>query len=119
MSLARTVIADHDEDLATVAMAKCGVYLSAQTDSTFDSRALMALASGMRVLVPESGAYPEIIPGDLQAGVMYQRQPDFLASALQELELPPVRREALKSLAGVEAGRTVAAMDDRLSAIMR
>jgi hypothetical protein len=83
--LPRTSIPEFDEDGATFAMARCGTYLSTQTEANFDARAIMALASGMRAVLPETAAYPELVPPDFHATTLYQPHPDFLASALQDI----------------------------------
>lgn len=93
--LQRTVVTDNDEDAVTVAMARCGVYLSVQTGATFDPRAVMALAAGQRAVLPEAGAYSELLSppagggnasGGLggSTGLLYQPHPEFLASAIQD-----------------------------------
>lgn len=117
-SIARQTIAEHDEDMATVAMAKCGVYLSAEVDCTFDPRTAMALAAGMRVLVPDCGAYPEILPPEYHPMSLYQPRPEFLASALQDMDLPAVKPTSGSLFGHLEAGRVVQQVDDRLEAMM-
>lgn len=83
--LPRTSVPEFDEDGATFAMSRCGTYLSTSTEANFDARAIMALASGMRAILPESAAYPELVPQDLHSTTLYQPHPEFLASALQDI----------------------------------
>lgn len=118
-----TILPEHDEDGATFAMARCGVYLSTETECAFDSRAVMALASGMRAALPNSGAYPEIVPASAHESTLYKPHPDFLASLLQDLwALPELSGWDEDLRAGVrqfEAESAVGTIDWRLATLVQ
>ncbi|MFN4243158.1 MAG: DUF3524 domain-containing protein [Tepidisphaerales bacterium] len=115
-------IHDQDEDGATFAMARCGVYLSADTDCPFDPRAVMALASGMRAALPNAGAYPEIVPSSAHDATLYNPHPDFLASLVQDLWALPELTGWYEDLrAGVrhyDAESAVSTIDWRLATVV-
>lgn len=119
----RTALPEHDEDGATFAMARCGTYLSTQTDAMFDPRAVMALASGMRAVLPEAGCYPEIVPSGALASSLYQPRPDFLASALQDRwalpELSGWDEDLRAGVAQFDAESVVGTIDWKLSSLAR
>lgn len=118
-----TWLHEQDEDGATFAMARCGIYLSADTDATFDTRAVMALASGLRVALPNAAAYPEIVPPAAHEATLYNPHPEFLASFVQDLwALPELKGWNDDLRAGVrafEAESAVSTMDWRLSTLVQ
>lgn len=120
-SYPRTSVPEFDEDGATFAMARCGTYLSTNLDATFDARAVMALASGMRAILPDSGAYPEIVPSHAHDSTLYKPHPDFLASAIQDLwalpELSGWDDELRNSVSQYEAESVVGTIDWKLATV--
>jgi hypothetical protein len=119
--LPRQALPEYDEDAQTFVMARCGTYISVATDSTFDPRAVMALASGMHTLLPDTGSYPELVPSDFQASTLYQPHPQFLASALQDVwALPSLRGwndELRQALGAYDAETAVGTIDWKLSSL--
>lgn len=122
-NLPRTVLPEYDEDGATFALAKCGTYLSVNTGSPFDPRAIMALASGVRAVVPDAAAYPEVVPGQFHATALYQPHPDFLASALQDVwalpELEGWSGELRASVSQFDAESVTSTMDWKINSLAR
>ena len=120
-SLPRTSLPEFDEDGATFSMASCGVYLSTHLDASFDARAVMALASGMRAVLPDTAAYPEIVPPHFHDSTLYKPHPDFLASAIQDLwalpELSGWDDELHAGVSHYEAESVVNTMDWKLSTL--
>lgn len=118
----RTAVPEYDEDQITFAMARCGTYLSVATEANTDPRAVMALGSAMHTLLPDSGAYPELVPQAYHSGTLYQPHPEFLASALQDVwALPNLSgwHEDLRSgLNAFDAESATGTMDWRLSSLV-
>lgn len=121
-TLARKIIPESDEEGITFALAHCGIYVSTQTDATFDPRALMSLCSGLRVVVPETGVYPELVPPPFRSAYLYQPHPEFLASAIQDAwNLPAVASrngELREGLGPYEAEQAVTTVDLRLQTLV-
>lgn len=114
-----TPIPERDPEAQARAMCRAGVYLSARPGAPCDHQAVQALAAGCWPLLPQVGAFRELLPDLLHAACLYETSADVLSSRLQDLwhlERPSGYEYQLQQiLRGYDPVVAAKAMDDRLA----
>jgi hypothetical protein len=117
-SFPRRTIAETDVESQVTAMLQSPVFLSTKLNNPFDPHAVRALAAGCWMLLPKSGAYPEIVPPQLHTQCLYTPTADHLSSKLMDVwseeiptNFPSLANTALKPFDSITACK---AIDERL-----
>ncbi len=113
-----SAVDEADEIAQMESLADCGTYLSASVNVHSDMLAILAAAGGLKLALPASGAYVDLVPAELHASYLYEPHHQFLASLLQDVwSLPSLagdENEMAQAISGHEAASAVAAIDWRL-----
>jgi hypothetical protein len=110
----RTTVREADEVAQAVGMLQSRVMLSVKPNATSDYLFVRAMLAGCRPVVPDRGAYTEMVPESLAEICLCKQQPDAiaraLAAALEDVHWeahPPEWRKAFAGFDAIPASRQV------------
>ena len=101
---------------------EAGIYLSVRPGAAFDEMMVRSLGMGAWPVVPEDGAYPELLPPELHGLCLYGAAPELLVARIlqawhvdrSKLQYQEEMTELLKQFDGPRASKVI---DQRLEAL--